>query len=148
MALPLHRNQNSQTWGGPKEKPYWHFRAYGSRQSRHIGQEQSYGEAIWIEPSLNVAIAVKVYLTHPKSPTTDPHAWLWYRMALVSAASSSSVVGLTNNRCGRSKRINQMRAQVEVLEQQEQQLRGTEARIRDSVRDYLLPVLPRPLQLG
>jgi hypothetical protein len=41
-----------------------------------------------------------------------------------------------------------MRAQVEVLEQQEQQLRGTEARIRDSVRDYLLPVLPRPLQMG
>ncbi|KAF3025411.1 hypothetical protein E8E15_010058 [Penicillium rubens] len=79
---------------------------------------------------------------------SSPRAWLWYRMALVSAASSSSVVGLTNNRCGRSKRINQMRAQVEVLEQQEQQLRGTEARIRDSVRDYLLPVLPRPLQMG
>lgn len=45
MALPLHRNQNSQTWGEPKEEPYWHFQAYGSRQSRHIGQEQSYGEA-------------------------------------------------------------------------------------------------------
>ena len=62
-------------------------------------------------------------------------------MALVSAASSSSVVGQTNNGCGREKRINQMRAQVGVLEQQEQQLRGSTEAQYDFTQLVTRPVL-------